>query len=249
MANTETEPKVYPGVNITRALPKNWREDLMRTIRVTSKVVLLDFTDPTSREDDFKGRRELPQVVASGSELVERSPWIETFYKGALLETVSTIIGENAQAADDLNGIVTANVLGPRMRFEGHGDSWKLGANLYVKVPDVGGELVVARNQSARTYNEIADEPLYKVKPRVGMLSVVKLGDWPHSVTPVGVQLDESNRLGVLTRDVFKVPDLNDEIFWAEARIGLNFNLLLQGQTQADAAIYGNTYKYVHGKK
>lgn len=249
MSNLEIASEVYGGIEVASKLPTGWHQNALDIIRDSARIVLLDFSHPTSREDDFKGRKLLPTVVAAGRALAQKSPWIEEFYRDELLKTVSSIIGENAQAAPDLNGIVTANVLGVGMRFETHVDSWHLGANLYVQKSgnNIGGDLVTARNLEARTYKQVLEDPAVTVVPKEGNLVVVKLSRRPHTVTVVGIEVDETNKEDVLKKRVFQIPNLNDDSFWENARISLNFNLMLEGQTPEDAANFGNISSYVHG--
>src|SRR5258708_4696704 len=128
MSANEFRIQLYGEIPVVDQLPPTWKQDLVGAIKSSARVVILHLDNPTSREDDFKGR-EFPTIVAPGDQLVAQVPWLEEFYKGPLLEIVQSKLDEQALPLEDLAVALTGNVLRRRMRFESHVDHWPVGAN------------------------------------------------------------------------------------------------------------------------
>jgi 2OG-Fe(II) oxygenase superfamily len=171
--------------DVDEILPRGWQDSLLNLAMSASVARTLIPTSVTSREETPDVR--IAVLTVGGRTVIREAAWLYHLYRNQFRDLASRAVGEYVTCADDPRYGVVLNVQrGSRMRYECHVDSNPLEGLLYVTThePGSGGELVVSRNPSAHSVNEIeVDSDV--VYPLAGRLVFFDARDRPHYVRPL----------------------------------------------------------------
>ncbi len=156
-------------------LPPDWDRKIHELAVTHGVQTRLDGKSSTSREP--QKAEGCIVVVVTGDVIQREMPWLDSIYRGVLLDYVATTTSKKIVPATDLRCAVNINLLrGFNSRYEWHVDSNPLTGILYVTNhdPSTGGELVF-ENGSIRKV----------VWPRKGLFIAFDAHEMPHAVMPL----------------------------------------------------------------
>lgn len=115
----------------------------------------------------------------------ERLSWLHKLYHGAFRELAEQAWTEPISTAhDERYGLVLNVQRGKKMRFECHVDSNPLTGLLFLTDHRQGGELVIAREVSAASVQDV-DRNCSVIKPQAGHLVFFDVRQHPHYSRPL----------------------------------------------------------------
>jgi hypothetical protein len=158
-------------------LPTDWQRGVLKAAEYAD---VRDFprTPLLSREGDEIEHVERGRVHAD--RVREFVPWLYKSYRNEFLEFAGEVSSEHVSTAqDDRYGVVLNVQRGSKMRFECHVDSNPLTGLLFCTDHAAGGELVVARDESAKGLDAV-DRSCAVIRPHAGQLILFDARRYPH---------------------------------------------------------------------
>jgi hypothetical protein len=172
--------------DVRSSLPDSWDERILDLLPLASEIQL-STRSVTSREGDFEDMSPARFLCINGQIIKQKIPWITHNYQGIWLKMAQRYFGLDIVASSsEKSGAVLNALVNPEMRYEAHVDSNPLTALLFVTTiePHCGGELIVARKQSANSIKEI-EESHISFRPERGKLLLFDGRNFPHYVRPL----------------------------------------------------------------
>ena len=175
----------FVAQQVSHMLPTTWATDLAYIAGRFARERKLVPGSVTSREDS--NVRSRPVFIVDGHRLRKAAPWLFEAYRTHFLEIARRAVsGDVHIARNDLYAVNLNVQYGNKMVYECHVDSNPVQGVLYTaSIPvEVGGALVVARDQSANSIDEV-ERNCDEIQPREGELLIFDARAWPHYVRSV----------------------------------------------------------------
>jgi hypothetical protein len=174
---------LWVSFDVTDLLPAGWDSDVMEAA-VDADFREFPRTPPLTREAPDvllinRGRVHAEQVRL-------RLPWLHRLYRREFLDLArqAWLPEPVLPATDERYGVVLNVQRGATMRFECHVDSNPLTGLLFLTDHQEGGELVFARDSTARSREDI-DTDCAILRPHAGHLALFDGRHHPHYARPL----------------------------------------------------------------
>lgn len=173
--------------DVADLLPRDWRAQVLAAAAIADFRAFPRTPILTREAPDVE---HIPRGRVHAHQLRDRLPWLHALYHGAFLELADGACPEPVVTARDPRyGIVLNVQQGTQMRFECHVDSNPLTGVLVLTDHQRGGELVIARDASARDRESIESDCIV-IRPQAGHLLLFDARQRPHYVRPLQRESD-----------------------------------------------------------
>lgn len=163
-------------------LPIEWSGSVTRCLAEHGTDHSLGGSSSTSRENASWAatRNMVPAraVVADGRTVLNRTPWLDSLYRGAFLEAANSLGAEQYECAHDLASGVNINAIASGSRYEWHVDSNPLTGVLFLSGDHDGGDLLFRPDTEDEAWS-------LRVTPQIGQLLLFDAREVAHTVEPV----------------------------------------------------------------
>lgn len=167
----------WTAFDVTDLLPAGWQKDAMAAAQ---EAEVRDFPRTPILTREAAHVQSIKRGRVHARQVKTRLPWLYKLYHGAFRELAEQAWREPISTAhDERYGLVLNVQRGKKMRFECHVDSNPVTGLLFLTSHRQGGELVIARDVSAKSVQDV-DRDCSVIRPQAGHLVFFDVRQHPH---------------------------------------------------------------------